>query len=430
MEVLKEEHFVCTDVDRNNNKFWKIRRSANPPAVTTEWGRVGDSSQSKTWTFTSDVEADSAFEKKKKDKLKVKSGRDAYTQIEVLDAVRSTSNLASLAKDQIETSCEETKKLIEWLTKINIHQILSSTTMTYSAADGVFRTPLGVVGRSSIDRAQDLLAGMKPLIEGKKYEDDSLKKIVNEYLRLIPQDLGRARDKLRIDKIFADSQAFQKQVQLVEQLEASIRSVVGVQPSADRVFNVKLEPVTNDSIVGEITSLFNKTKQSRHVSSSYHPYQVWSVDIQQVRESYEKDGKNLDNVWRLWHGTKPHNLLSILKVGLVIPSKYVNGWNFGPGVYFSDQSTKSLNYAAGYWDGKCEDRAFMFVADVGMGKYKTTSSTFNSVPSGYDSCFARGSECKDSQFDGIIKCGSLLNNEMIAYRCSQANLVYLVEFRR
>jgi predicted DNA-binding WGR domain protein len=85
MLILREEHFVCTDVDRNNNKFLIIQEHDNC-SVTSKWGRVGDSAQSKTWTFDSQAAASTAYDKKKKEKLKVKVGRDAYTKVEVLDS--------------------------------------------------------------------------------------------------------------------------------------------------------------------------------------------------------------------------------------------------------------------------------------------------------------------------------------------------------
>jgi poly [ADP-ribose] polymerase len=94
---------------------------------------------------------------------------------------------------------------------------------------------------------------------------------------------------------------------------------------------------------------------------------------------------------------------------------------FGNGVYFSDQSTKSLNYAAGYWDGKASDeRCYMFLADVAMGRPWHPDRTGASVkpPAGYDSVYARGGKDR------------VLNNEMIVYRTSQVNLKHLVEFEK
>ena len=40
-------------------------------------------------------------------------------------------------------------------------------------------------------------------------------------------------------------------------------------------------------------------------------------------------------------------------------------------MYFANSSTKSLNYAYGYWDGKRDNNCFMFLCDVAMGKHYT-----------------------------------------------------------
>ncbi|WP_430326539.1 hypothetical protein, partial [Salmonella enterica] len=65
---------------------------------------------------------------------------------------------------------------------------------------------------------------------------------------------------------------------------------------------------------------------------------------------WNANGKKVGNIKELWHGTRVGNVLSIMKGGFVIPpsnASHVTGRMFGNGVYFSDQSTKSLNYAYG-----------------------------------------------------------------------------------
>lgn len=127
----------------------------------------------------------------------------------------------------------------------------------------------------------------------------------------------------------------------------------------------------------------------------------------------------MSNIWMLWHGTKASNCLSILKNGFIIPpagASYCCGRAFGNGVYFSDQSTKSLNYATNYWGGRDEGRYFMFCNQVAMGKFFNPTGTFGGgCPKGYDSTFCKGG-------------GVFMNNEMIVYRVSQILPTHLVEF--
>ena len=66
-----------------------------------------------------------------------------------------------------------------------------------------------------------------------------------------------------------------------------------------------------------------------------------------ARSFWRDGGVTVGNVQELWHGTRAGNLLSILRAGFTIPpanAPHVTGRMFGNGVYFSDQSTKSLNY--------------------------------------------------------------------------------------
>lgn len=59
----------------------------------------------------------------------------------------------------------------------------------------------------------------------------------------------------------------------------------------------------------------------------------------------------------------------------------------------------------------------MFVVDVAMGKYYVPSGPRREPPpAGYDSYFAKGRE------------SGVLNNEMIIFRTSQANITHLIEF--
>jgi poly [ADP-ribose] polymerase len=91
---------------------------------------------------------------------------------------------------------------------------------------------------------------------------------------------------------------------------------------------------------------------------------------------------------------------------------------FGNGLYFSDQSTKSLNYAYGYWGGGSRDNnCLMFLVDVRMGKYYVPRSYNEHFPkAGHDSTFAKANK------------SGVYNNEMIVYTLPQANLTHLIEF--
>ncbi len=117
---------------------------------------------------------------------------------------------------------------------------------------------------------------------------------------------------------------------------------------------------------------------------------------------------------------KKQNIISILKNGIIVPpanASYCCGRMFSSGIYFSDQSTKSLNYSYGWWSGSSDKNCYMFLCDVLMGKEYTPKSSYSytGLPNGYDSCFAKA---------GI---SGVQNNEMIV-QPKQSNPRYLIEF--
>ena len=192
--------------------------------------------------------------------------------------------------------------------------------------------------------------------------------------------------------------------------------------------------VEDEKIIKEVEQFFNKTKKSSHESSKLklkHVYEIITSDEQY--NNYEKIKNTKGNEYRYWHGTRKFNILSILKNGLVIPksnANHVTGRMFGNGVYFSDQSTKSLNYSYGYWDGKSRDHnCYMFIADVIMGKQYNSANLKSNITKypvkGYDSVFAEGNRINITHNGHKYK---LSNNEMIVYNLNQIKLKYLCEF--
>lgn len=186
------------------------------------------------------------------------------------------------------------------------------------------------------------------------------------------------------------------------------------------MFEAKLNVVTDAGVIDQIRTKYRATLQSMHACAHLDVKRVFAVEVGQMHRAFANEGCKVGNVQELWHGTKASNLLSILKSGFYIPptnAPYVTGRMFGNGVYFSDQSTKSLNYAYGYWDGKRQDNCFMFLCDVAMGKSYTPPGPSSNLPMpGHDSTFAVGGK------------SSVANNEMIVYNTNQIDPRFLIEF--
>lgn len=415
--LLSKRHFVCTDLEKNSNKFWVIELYDNS-TITTTYGRVGTPGYRENKTFGSQIAAQKYFDNKIKDKQKVKNRRDSYTEITILSeniSVEKNNHISDIAINEIETNSQKAKELVKFLSDVNIHTITSNTQIKYNVDDGSFKTALGVVDKTSIDNAKKLLDEISKYIIINDFSNPLLTKSVNQYFRYVPQDLGGSNVKIRLKDLFRDMDAIEKQNEILQSLEASISTAKKVESNGVKIFNTALREASD--VKDEIDNLFRKTKQGRHISHQYSVKNVYKIEIKSVIDAWSEYGSKMSNIWRLWHGTSAGNVLSILKSGLIIPKNYSNGRNFGDGAYFSDVSTKSLNYACGYWSGKSEIKALMFLCDVAMGNFYKPTTTCKKIPNGYNSIYADPSEYR-----------GLLNPEMIVPRTDQINLVYLVEF--
>lgn len=421
MSIIKEIKLSLSDVKNNNNKYWsgKIDESHN---VIMEWGRIGDSLQSKSKSFRNYNEAQSFLKSKINEKK-----RKGYSEIfltssnsENIIINNDKQYLKNIAKSQI-ISDDETLKLIERLTEENVHNILSSTNLKFSKDDGLFSTPLGVVDDNSIKKARNILNRMSDYVKNNDFNNEDYIKLLNNYLTLIPQKVGRI---LKND-IYSNLDDIKCQNDIIDSLEISNQKIINNvvnKSEVDKIFSCEIKSVKDISVINYIDNKFKSTKQSIHKSFPFKLKNVYSVKIDKQSNEFKLKGEPLGEIWELWHGTKISNLLSILMNGLVIVpenNSNVTGRMFSNGLYFSDQSTKALNYSMGYWDGKYTSNCFAFLCDVAMGKYYTPKSCRESLPKpGYDSTYAKGG------YSGVI------NNEMIVPNIYQTNLKYLIEFEK
>jgi len=426
--VISTRMLVLTSVEDNNNKFWEATLYDNDD-VKTRWGRVGVEGQSKTFSGVGQRYIDTKIREKQNKGYKEMQvvGRPGNTTTKNITTVQSGA-LKSVAKKQIKYSNPTVEKLIEHLVKVNRHDIVTQSggKISVDIDTGLIKTDVGVaVTLDTLDRARDYLVAISKCIKKSDLASKDFIESLNEYLMCVPQKVGSRRG---WEKNFITSDLdVQKQGALIDSMESTLKALANsdsadtdITTQEEKVFDVKLELIEDKQEITRINTLYKSTLQGKHACSHLKLKNIYDVQISTMKAVFEQDGAKLTNIWELWHGTRAANLLSILKSGLIIPSSkaaHVTGRLFGDGVYFSDQSTKSLNYSYGYWDGASKDNnCFMFLASVAMGKYYVPRSGVAKIPTGYDSCFAKAGE------------SSVINNEMIVYRTGQCNLAKLIEF--
>jgi poly [ADP-ribose] polymerase 2/3/4 len=427
--LVREERLIYTEVGENSNKGY-VLKLYDDGKVTSEWGRVGEKMQMKDYG----IQGTSFFDKTINGKL-----RKGYTYPPVLNNQpipsasashkpgKSNAELLNLAIAQISTNDSRVEKFIRVLVDENKHTIaegLDKKSVQYDESKGTYTTPLGPITQSGIDSARLVLANIATGVRAKKFTDTTFERSVSDYMRIVPMDVGRK--KLVAENIFPDDSAIQKQNDLLDALEASLQMIMaapadeaedGVVKDIPKLFAAKLHICNDQKVIDRLTKFYGKTRQSMHSSHRLNVKTVYEIDIEHMTKNFES---KLDNIWELWHGTRVGNLLSIIKNGFMVPpsnASHCTGRMFGDGIYHSDQSTKALNYATGWWAGSRDPYAFMFLNEVAMGNIYYPRNAFSgNPPKQYDSTWAKAGE------------SGVANNEMIARRATQIRPKYLIEF--
>src|SRR5262249_51456897 len=203
--------------------------------------------------------------------------------------------------------------------------------------NGLFSTPCGIVTREGIDSARQLLTEIGNHVATRCFKDPAYLKLLNDYLMLIPQKVGR---KLDPETLYPDLDAVQKQNDLLDSLAASLQAVLskpanGPSPEPVKLFDVKLHRTTRRKEVSRIRDKYHSTLQGTHACAHLNVKTVYEVEIGSMQKSWVEQGTKVGNVMELWHGTRAANLLSILKSGFVIPpsnAPHRTGRMFGNGV--------------------------------------------------------------------------------------------------
>jgi len=428
--VVEHRKYSLTNLGANSNKYWNVTLYDNDD-VMSEWGRQGHStaSQSKTWPGQGRYLMEKKIGEKEKKGYRENKVVEGTGEVVISAATVATTELKNIVSKQIKSKNPIVSKLIEFLVKVNAHQILKATggKISYDTSSAQFKTTQGIVIPSQVSRARDLLSDLSDFVRQNNWDDYDFEDKLNEYLSIIPRDFGRHQ--IQPQDIIGCMTDIGKENDILDGLDASFAGLQTTTPKKKttkkkktaKIFNVELAIVEDEKIISWARKLYQSTRKSMHVSNNLSVQTVYKVDIGNMKKAFESYGATLKDIRQLWHGTKASNLLSILRQGLVIPpssSAHCTGRMYGNGAYFSSISTKALNYATNFWQsGGSSDRTFMFLADVAMGKYHLAGGGWGSYPiNGTNSTWAKGGR------SGVI------NDEMIVYRLDQCNLIYLVEF--
>jgi len=414
MAIKKTITLIWADVVDNHNKVW-VGELHDDDTVVTKWGRVGYDMQSKSFPSA----GESFLNKKEREKL-----NKGYTPAKVVNnegvsrqpTTANQVSLQAIAREQLAKNHPELSKLIDRLVLTNIHNICSQTNITYNSDTGLFQTPLGIVTPEGVDEARNLLVEIKKCLLGKC----KLDKLVSDYLRIIPQDVGM---KFRVESVFPDVDAIKKQADILDSLEASYKALMTAAPkkadgkpaSLEKVFEVDLDILRDASEQRRLEDYYHRSMKSMHGYGHVKIRQMYKVCMTDMDKAFHRA---LGHITEVYHGTSQANILSILKTGLrtAPPSTaYIAGKMFGNGIYGAINSSKSLGYTYGRWGGSSGDSGWLFVCDFAMGKIDYPTGTCHRPAAGHDSVWAKASRVH------------LNHDELIVYKNNQVNIKYLLE---
>jgi poly [ADP-ribose] polymerase 2/3/4 len=415
--IVERVELVKTSVRDNSNKFYEIALHANGDVVS-RWGRVGAQGESQTHVGGGTVKL------RQLEQAKIRRG---YQRLDNGSARTSATPggavVHAAAQSALSDGTGETDELIARLAQVNRHaiELASGGMITATAAHGV-QTALGPVSAATVAEARTVLAsvGAGDL------------NAIDRYLMLVPQAMPR---RAGWHSQFADPAFLAGQRDFLDQLDAAvaISPVTGV--TADFRYRLAVLSVGHED-VDRLRGRFELTRNRHHGDvAGLRMLRVWELTDTTGAAGWSRARERVGGQTRqLWHGTVPANVLSILHRGLYVPptsgsSVQITGRMFGPGVYLSDQSSKSLRYSYGSWSGTRQERCYMLAADVAMGRELRTGPGDNRAEVLRRMRQGDGTDSRryDSLFVAAGTCG-VINNEMIVPDSAQILLRHLCEF--
>jgi len=382
-ETVSFRKFIYHDPIENSNKVWQVKLLNNGTFIT-EYGRVGAKMQT-TEKLGGSYEVDDLI------RSKIRKGyREVNLAVPQVELIADQSAPVSLSAKVI--------GIIDWIFA--------------QAGSGISQYLAATVDELSIDQINN---GRSILGEVTRYykaqNSQSLIYAVKNYYSTIPTKLpNKLTVKVIVETLISH---LQDEYDRLDALESAVNSLKITRTGGSNYTALGCEIVEASADDAE---KIRKMIENSH--NRYHNYRIQIKDVFQVkipseRNSFENDKR--DNNRLLFHGTASKNLRHILGQGLKVPVSYTNGWMFGRGIYFADQSTKSGQYCY----SQSGNLKAMFVCDVKLGKSETPRMAVKEPGRGYDSVSALGGNMP-----------GLMNNEYIVYSETQVTIKYIVTWEQ
>ncbi len=425
---VNSNKFYIAEIHSNNNDEYRMY---------INYGRVGTDGQHRSKSFHSLSAVRSEFERTVRGKIS-----KGYVKVDLAVASRGSDvgktkvNPQSLGNIVVPKKVSKSKldpKVIEFVQNIykEANQAVSMS-ITGSAKSDI-KAPIGNLGVNGISKGRDILSYLSDAVSRCNQYDIDRYNI--EYYKYIPRKMP---SNIRVDRswLINTQDKITREMEILDLYEDTLR-MLPVMGMSD--IDAKYEGLKCDIKVAD-RGTFNYVKNK--VDSSYAPNHNFRGKVVQVYEVSQKNAPRFDdscgNVRHLFHGTRAENMVGILSSYLKLPNTLsgvkLTGAMFGPGIYFASDSSKSLQYSIGRFNGGTNSKkVYMFVCQVALGKVKqvTKATYYTKAPRGYNSVMGVGERTLQNMIARneapSTAVTSLINNEFIIYNQSRQRIKYIVE---
>lgn len=469
-----------TDIANNNNKYYVLNlclAKTGQAQIYSEYARVGAPNPAKEIRVC-DNEAHANMvidkiikEKTKKGYVEVKLVK-AEVGSEVGKAIITSSTVSEDTAKKLGYKIQKEKKStlhpkVQDLVKVffgSIEKFVIDTLDTSKCA-------LGQLSLEQINKGRDLLLDARALVNAGAKDITELNSITSKFYSNIPMNFGYRRldaNTLRFDT----HDKLDAQFDILDTLEGAKNAEKVLTKRSDiddKYASLKtgiewMDP--KDPIAVWLDLMFRETKTNNsglygklRVSNVYKlnrpkeedEFKSMLFEILKMKNQHRTELPNaLKHIWSkrpienkeyeklmsdcnilpLFHGTRTPNCQKILSSKLMMrkPGFTVAGSMFDKlgGLYFASQSQKSAGYSSfsrSYWASGNDNKGYLFVSDVALGKQKIATAAYPYTLDGIKpnmSVWAKGSDY------GIRT--SLINDEFIVFTEKQNWLRYIIEF--
>jgi hypothetical protein len=305
--------------------------------------------------------------------------------------------------------CEKVEKFVKDVMEKTEHSILLSIFSEKIPITSCYQTPLGLIPKKVIHKAQSILGEIEDLLvknydvnqanlnlkenlmsnssypdinndilaENQQNTDDPehiakrLFGLINEYFSLIPTD-AQPNEILKIvleAKLFVFKQ--QEICSLMLKYYSEIELIKSTRMPKISDNDIKIERVTDREVFNKISSLYavnNGSVLNPKITN------IYKISFGKRDKKFVKISRIIGNIQSVWHGTKKKNIASILTKGLLHPENLLDDSSnglYGSGIYFSSSSSNSLTYCDNSLncENNTKNTSYLILASVAAGNY-------------------------------------------------------------